>query len=805
MDTARPTFAPGSEFAGYRIESIAGRGGMGIVYRATQLALGRPVALKLLTAQLAADDAFRERFRREWETAAAIDHPNVIPLYEAGEHEGTLFIAMRFVEGVDLSYLSGGEPMDAGKAVRFIAQIAAALDAAHARGLVHRDVKPANVLIGAGDHAYLSDFGLSREASSTRLTRTGLFVGSTDYAAPEQVRGEATDARTDVYALGCVLYQLVTGSVPFARSGDMAKMYAHITEPPPLVSDTRPDLPELDGVVERAMAKDPADRFQSAGDLARAAMRAPGDDAARWHGAPGNGVAASVGGEAAWSHGAAGNGVAGDAPRRGTSGSPSRGGWDTAPVGLAALPSTSAATPSGSVPGWATGPAGSVSSAAVAAAPAGLGGLAGASAPLAEVPGSRAHGFSATSLPVLGDDAAPSEPAAKGDVAPHAAVLGATAAPTGFATPAHAAAPISAPSRPAAPDSLVERDEPRASAWPQRRRLALIVALPSVLVAGIAAAGLAAAGVFEGDAPRAVATPAPPTATATVVATPSPTVAPAAAVETIEVGKGPDGVAVSQGQVLVANHGDGTLTTIDPESNATSEPVEVGTRPDHVVAGKGVVWVGVAGSDAVARFENGRRTASVTVGDRPEAIALGKQLLWVANRNDGTVNRVDRAAPALVGSPIGVGTEPAGIFVGRRFVWVTNFKDGTVNRIDPATAQLVGDAIPTGAGPRGVIETPNATWIANANENTVTRLDRRTGKPINTIRVGKDPRELAHGFGAVWVTNSDDNTVTRLDEATGKVIGGPIPVGENPLGIAAGADAVWVANHESHTVTRIRP
>ena len=248
---------------------------MGIVYRATQVALGRPVALKLLTAELAADEGFRARFRREWETAAAIDHPNVIPLYEAGESEdGQLFIAMRFVEGVDLAYLSADGAMGAERAVRLVAQIAAALDAAHARGLVHRDVKPANVLVGPGDHVYLTDFGLSREATQTRLTRTGLFVGSTDYAAPEQVRGEATDARTDVYALGCVLVQLLTSSVPFARSSDMAKMYAHITEPPPLVSDTRPDVPEFDAIVERAMAKAPDDRFQSAGALAAAAIAA---------------------------------------------------------------------------------------------------------------------------------------------------------------------------------------------------------------------------------------------------------------------------------------------------------------------------------------------------------------------------------------------------------------------------------------------------------------------------------------------------------------------------------------------------
>ena len=531
--------------------------------------------------------------------------------------------------------------MDAARAVRLVAQIAAALDAAHARGLVHRDVKPANVLVGEGDHVYLSDFGLSREASQTRLTRTGLFVGSTDYAAPEQVRGEATDARTDVYALGCVLFQLLTGSVPFARSGDMAKMYAHITEPPPLVSDTRPELPEFDAIVERAMAKEPDDRHQSAGELAREALAAirPSSAAHRVPAPPPAPVAPA--------------------------------GWDTAPVGLAALTPPSAATPSGSVSGWAAGPAGTANSAAVAAAPAGLGGPAGGSSPLANVPGSRAVPVPSdlarpptppSAAPPAAPDAAPrraASPAARRPprrarpgraaapsapsrvaaapsarrrrtaaprqrAAPRVAPLaprvsprrarrpnraaapaavrragrarvapprrarwgaesaGATAAPTGFAVPAHAAAPSRAASPPhrrrgrLARRPAPEADEPRVSPWPKRRRVALIAALPTVLVAGIAAAALAATGVFEGEAPRAAAAPtatATATATPTATATATPTAAPAAAaVETIEVGKGPDGVAVSDGQVFVANHGDGTLSTIDPETNEAERP-----------------------------------------------------------------------------------------------------------------------------------------------------------------------------------------------------------------------------------------
>ncbi|MEX2196224.1 MAG: protein kinase [Thermoleophilaceae bacterium] len=267
----------GSQLAGYRIERLLGRGGMGVVYLAEQLALGRSVALKLIAPDLAQDEGFRERFQRESRLAASIDHPNVIPVHEAGEADGQLFISMRFVEGIDLRELiAGGGRIEALRAARIVAQVGAALDAAHARGLVHRDVKPANVLIDREDHAYLSDFGLTKSmASASGLTATGQWVGTLDYIAPEQIQGEAVDARTDVYALGCVLHQALTGNVPYPRDSDPAKLWAHMNEPPPAVSESAPGLPgSFDGVVARAMAKDPAERFPSAGDLGRATVAA---------------------------------------------------------------------------------------------------------------------------------------------------------------------------------------------------------------------------------------------------------------------------------------------------------------------------------------------------------------------------------------------------------------------------------------------------------------------------------------------------------------------------------------------------
>ena len=637
-----PHLSPGTTFAGYHIEDVAGSGGMGIVYKATQIALGRRVALKLIAADLARDASFRERFKREWLTAASIDHPNVIPLYEAGEADEHLFIAMRYVEGVDLAALIAREPsFDLARAINIVAQIASALDAAHKKGLVHRDVKPANILIAAeDDHVYLTDFGLTKSSSSqSALTKTGMFVGSLDYTAPEQIRGETADARTDVYSLGCVLYQALTSALPYDRDSDVAKMYAHLNDEPPAVTAKRPDAPAgLDAVVARAMAKEPKDRYQTAGELGRAAL---------------------------------------------------------------------------------------------------------------------------------------------------AALQGETPQP------------------------------PRESPWPRRKKLALAVALPAVLVAGLAAAGLAAAGVFGGDdqpaaqAPKATATP---TAKATATATPTPTVAPAGnpqAVATVKVGKGPEGIGFSSGRVFVAEGDAGTLSVIDGVANKVIARADAGKAPDGVVAGKGVVWLTDPATNTVQRLEARGQpvpTAKIKVGNGPEGISLGKQLVWVANREDGTVNRIDRASPSLVGSPIGVGNLPTGIFVGRRTVWVTNNGDGTVTRIDPSTAQVVGGPIAVGRDPRGVIEDGDSVWVANAGDDTVTRIDRKTAKVVgDPIPVGDNPREVAVGLGSVWVVNRNDNTVTRIDPATGKVAGAAIPVGSRPVDVAVGGGAVWVANHGDDTVTRIEP
>jgi len=263
----------GTEIGGYRIEERIGRGGMGVVYRAQHLRLGRRAAIKIIAPDLGETTGFRERFEREARIAASLHHPNVVTVYDAGETDDRLWLAMQLIEGPDLASILQAETwLSLPRALHICGQIAAALDAAHAVGMVHRDVKPANVLV-AGDHAYLSDFGLTKLGTGgSMMTRAGDMVGSLHYCAPEQIEGREVDARADVYALGSLLYHCLAGDVPYPKDSDVAVIYAHLQEPAPRLSHARPDLPpELDALIARAMEKSPDRRFQSCGALMDAA------------------------------------------------------------------------------------------------------------------------------------------------------------------------------------------------------------------------------------------------------------------------------------------------------------------------------------------------------------------------------------------------------------------------------------------------------------------------------------------------------------------------------------------------------
>jgi YVTN family beta-propeller protein len=663
----------GTVLGNYRIDDVAGEGGMGVVYRATQLDLDRPVALKVIALEFAHDTAFRGRFQAEAQLAASIDHPNIVPVYEAGETEGVLYLAMRYVDGTDLRALvDAAGQLEPERAVHIVCQVAGALDAAHRRGLVHRDVKPPNVLItqDGGDHAYLTDFGLTKHvAAAGGFTRTGMFVGTPDFVSPEQIRGEPADARSDVYALGCVLFHALTGCAPFTRESEMGTIYAHLNDPVPAPGELGP---ALNAVIARAMAKAAEDRFASAGDMARAAS-------------------AALQGEMPPE--LAGNVAVGEA---------------------APAPAPDGSAPGGSAP----------SRAVIASSPA---------------------------------QAAPSAPAAP------------------------------APPRVTGP-----------AGWPRGRRVALLVALPGLLLVAAAIAVLGAAGALERDEPGAPRAPSTPSRAAD-----QPKV-----VDTIEVGDGPDGVTADGNRVFVSHARDGTLVELNARSGKVrGDPVPVGASPDQIAAGKGAVWVVDSNGNQVQRLQTSpdlQATATIPVGSDAQAISLGPQLVWVANTGDDTVQRIDRAAAAPVGDPIGVGDHPIGIFVGSK-VWVTNFRDGTLSQIDIATAQVERSPLKVGEGARGVTEAFGSVWVSNLRDGTVARIDPARSKVVATIAVGKRPKDIVVADRFVWVVNSGSNTVSRIDPDTNRVAGAPIPVGRNPIGIAASRRSLWVTNFADDTVSRIDP
>jgi len=270
----------GTILAGFRIDSLIGEGAMGAVYVAEDTRRGGQVALKVLVRDLAEDERFRRRFLRESKLAASLDHPNVVPIVDAGEEDGVLYLAMELVDGVDLRELLRREGrLDPGRAINLVAQVAEALDAAHAAGLVHRDVKPANILVREepdGEHAYVCDFGLARHLSSaSSLTTDRGLVGTIDYIPPEQIEGGDIDGRADVYSLGCVLFECLAGTRPFDRETELSVVFAHLNEPPPRLSELRPELhAAFDAVFATALAKAPGERYSTCAELIRAAEAA---------------------------------------------------------------------------------------------------------------------------------------------------------------------------------------------------------------------------------------------------------------------------------------------------------------------------------------------------------------------------------------------------------------------------------------------------------------------------------------------------------------------------------------------------
>ena len=606
----------GSTLAGYRLDALIARGGMGVVYRATHLGLERSVALKVIARELADREGFRERFLRESRLAASLDHPAVVPVFDSREVDGELIVAMRLVAGGDLRRTIDREgPLAPARAIALLGQVADALDAAHAAGIVHRDVKPHNVLV-EGDRAFLSDFGLAKALGESGEQASGAsVVGTAEYMSPEQWRGGPVGPAADVYALGCVLYETLTGIVPYARQE----------------ADAEPEMPEgLDAVIERAVAKDPLERYPSAGALIAAARGREGAGLAATRVLSGS--AASGPRERLTVPAGTGTGAGGDGRRKRGWRLPRRktlavaaglalvvamvalvmvllggGGVQVSkPIPVGAAPLRIAAAPEAI---WVTSePDGTLTrldpeSGEVVGRPhrlgAGISGVAvGAGSIWVSDP---PHGQ------LLQIDPQSGEVVKRIDVAGSPGAI------------AFGGGDVWVADEDGAGVSAVDA----ASGRVERRGLAPRAA-PLRLAVG--AGGLWVSSASSGNVRR--------------IDLGSLRVDPS-----IPVGRGPAGVTVAHGLVWVANSRGETVTRVDPSIHAVlGDPIEVGGRPGGIDAGNSTVWVASAAEDAVTRIdlESGERTgAPIEVGSEPGAVAVGDTAVWVADNGEGAVSRIE--------------------------------------------------------------------------------------------------------------------------------------------------------------------
>ncbi len=647
-----PELTTGTVFAGYQIDGVAGEGGMGVVYRATEIALQRPVALKLIAEDFAGDRKFRERFQRESMLAASIDHPNVIPVYEAGEVDGELYIAMRFVDGTDLLHAVTREgALAPPRAVRIVSQVAAALDAAHRRGLVHRDVKPGNVLLtGEGDeeHAYLTDFGLVKTLEGAPGTTTaGHFVGTLDYSSPEAIQGQDADARSDVYSLACVLYFTLTRTSPFLRDSNVGTMFAHVNEPPPSLLEENPKLPPaLAAVVEKGLAKNPDERHQTAGEFARAAAEAlaaggaaaappPRTAAPTAEGPPRRNRALGIILPAVLVLGLIAAGLA-------AAGVFKSGGDDPAPP--AAAKETATATPTATATATATAQASTPK--VVASIPAGKG----------------PDGISVTDDGIVFVTDASEGTFSRIDPATNKTI----------------GEPLDVGK---APDGVAGAKKVTWIASSGDNKVRRVESNPDPVVIGTIPVGKQPNGISLGKQLVWVSNSGDDSvnridrASATVVGTP------------IGVGKEPIGIVVGTDSVWVANHGDDTVTRIDSStSEVIGDPIPAGKGPRGVVEAFGSVWVSNADDGTVTRINAQTQEVqgeAIRVGQDPRDITAGGGFVWVANAKDNTVSQIDPKSGRVVGRAIPVGDDPIGIAFGAGSVWTANHQDGTVTRIKP--------------------------------------------------------------------------------------------------------------------------
>ena len=592
----------GSTLAGYRLDALIARGGMGVVYRATQLALERPVALKVIARELADKDGFRERFLRESRLAARLDHPSVVPVYDAREEDGELIVAMRLVEGGDLRQLIRREgQLATARAIGLLGQVADALDAAHAAGIVHRDVKPHNILV-EGDRAYLSDFGLAKAIEGTGDGSSASIVGTVEYMAPEQWRGEKAGPAADIYSLGCVLYEALTGIAPFARKE----------------ADTEPEIPKgIDTVIERAVAKDPDDRYRTAGGLIAAAATREGATPAATR-------VLSAGAER--------------------------------PTIRIGAPASSRWRFGSRTAQWLGAGIAVVAGAVVLALALTSGEDISVSAP---IPVGRGPLRVATGDGEVWVTSAPDGTLSKIDPRTGSVVGAPLNVGAGVSGVAVGGGSVWVSSPRTGRVLRVDPDSGRVLARIDAggRPGAIVYGGRRVWVADEDGAGVTAIngvngrvyrhGIVPHAAPLRLAVGAGGlwVSSASTGAIRRIDLGSALAGAPIPVGRGPAGITVGNGLVWVANSRSATVARVDPSLNGRlGDPIEIGGRPGGIDAGTDFIWVANATDGSVSRLDldSGETVGDpIEVGPNPGAVAVGAEAVWIANNGDGTVSRIE--------------------------------------------------------------------------------------------------------------------------------------------------------------------
>jgi len=722
-----------------------------VVFRATQLVLQRPVALKAIAPELAADKDYRERFQRESHLAASIDHPNLIPVYEAGELDGTLYLIMRWVDGTDLrTLLKTSGHVSPGRAIKLLRPVASALAAAHKRGLVHRDVKPANVLVARGDeeddddHVYLSDFGIARRTDGRSLTRTGIFVGTVDYTAPERFKGGKGDAASDIYSLGCVLFETLTGHVPYKRPTGVAKIYAHSADPIPSARDEVHKVPEeLDAIIAKAMAKRPEDRFGSAGELAVALGQALQEleTAERVAVAPD--------------------------PRP-----------DVKDPWLPTVVTEDAAT---RIDPTAT----RIDPTATRIDP---------TATRIEPAATRIEPAPTVSEP------APtvSEPAPTvSEPAPTVSEPAVTVSEPTVASPPTVANPLTVASP--SPESRVQS---RSRSAPSSRRSPFLWLAPIVL--------LSLAGVLIATLSDVRTPPSGSGVTSTpTLASPTTQVrlqgGGLTAGRTLSVSSVPGSVSLGTRNLWVSLPNVGELVRTS-QTSGTRRSFLASGRPTALAAGFRALWVAQAASRSLAQF-NGDSGTQVTVTrlpGSPVAVALDQDdgSVWGAD-SSGAISHV-AVGGGVIGTPAHSDPAATSIAWGEGWLWAVNGADNGLLRVSLGTD---GSSTAFSVGPSPIAVTlDQGVWIARANGH-VTRFDPRPGRLRVNADIAVAPKldaiAATDPSPFVWAMSTSQETVYRITNTSRPTVTGAIVFNSPPVALAVNANSLWVAT-QNQQITQIR-